>query len=626
MNYMLAICTALISSTSARAERPLIATPSAIKNLRIAMPMPLETGMQRDLMGIDLEDASIRQKLMKDAAEYLDLRHGKFTHAQVYAWLARCTGLETATASALPEANSYCEYELERRLNTGGHSLPKHPENNALAKQIEVGNFGKISEKSLGELISAVRNLDRRGKIGSVTERISLLKECVPSPLASALGYKLEEKFPDPDAIEKAQLLYQKASKCGNDLAAAQASFRLGLIKIWQHQCHEGAEVASLMRKVESIPEASNFHARAIYWRYYCASQQGNESEQRQAQDQLFREHPMSFQSLEANGEDDTRVNQLLANKDPQISLRSIVRPELNGFIRAVEALIRKDAPALAAEMLDHRVHDFTSVEPEVRVYLAVILNRAGYSLPKFKLLSELFQDVPSTVSPGSLKLFFPLSYYELILGKKDKVDPLLILSLIRQESAFNKEARSRAGARGLMQVMPQTARMVASVRSTARLLDPATNIGVGTKYFAKRLESYGGDVELTLAAYNAGFGRVEDWKRRYPTENRILFLDLIPFRETRDYVSSILRNYYWYVKLYLSPEISSPDAALQTATDPVDLESGDAAVTNPTKLPMSTVRTVRTVRTVSKVQAIISAHSGATQATSPVAKSEILR
>jgi hypothetical protein len=76
-------------------------------------------------------------------------------------------------------------------------------------------------------------------------------------------------------------------------------------------------------------------------------------------------------------------------------------------------------------------------------------------------------------------------------------------------------------------------------------------NVKIGTKYFAQRLREYSGDVELTLAAYNAGANRVESWVKRYPTDNKILFLDLMPFKETRDYVSSILRNYYWYTRIY---------------------------------------------------------------------------
>jgi soluble lytic murein transglycosylase len=172
-------------------------------------------------------------------------------------------------------------------------------------------------------------------------------------------------------------------------------------------------------------------------------------------------------------------------------------------------------------------------------------------------------------VSTTTMKMYFPLHYFDLIKPVEDQIDPLLVLSLIRQESAFNKQARSIVGARGLMQVMPTTARMIASVRPTA-LFDPKTNIKVGTKYLLKRLTQYDGDVELTLAAYNAGFGRVDQWLRRYPTANKVLFLDFIPFKETREYVATILRNYYWYVKLYEAKPQDTDNTKLSTATPKV--------------------------------------------------------
>lgn len=81
----------------------------------------------------------------------------------------------------------------------------------------------------------------------------------------------------------------------------------------------------------------------------------------------------------------------------------------------------------------------------------------------------------------------------------------------------------------------------------------------LGVRFFSHLLDRYSGDVELALAAYNAGPDRVDEWMRRYPfVENPMLFVDLIPFKETREYVASIARNYYWYLKLY---EQQSPGA-----------------------------------------------------------------
>jgi soluble lytic murein transglycosylase len=309
-------------------------------------------------------------------------------------------------------------------------------------------------------------------------------------------------------------------------------------------------DTIALMSKVEKTAAANVLHARAKFWRHYCAQKIGDEKNQAEAQQSLFEENPLSFQALATTAEKDSLAEKAKSQETPQVAFRSLVRPELNAILRASEALMRLKENQFAIEILDKNLREIGSIEPEVRVYVAINLNRLEATLPKFKLLAELFQEAPKTLSVATLQLYFPLSYFDLIKKKENKIDPFLILSLIRQESAFNKDARSIAGARGLMQVMPQTARMVARVRAQ-NLFNPDVNIAVGAKYFMNRLKQYDGDVELTLAAYNAGFMRVDDWKKRYPTDNRILFLDFIPFRETREYVTSILRNYYWYVNLY---------------------------------------------------------------------------
>lgn len=126
-------------------------------------------------------------------------------------------------------------------------------------------------------------------------------------------------------------------------------------------------------------------------------------------------------------------------------------------------------------------------------------------------------------------------------------LDPALVLGLIRQESAFNPRARSRADARGLMQILPSTGRGLARQAglrpfSPARLYEPAVNLALGTRYLAGQVKRYGRE-DLALAAYNAGGSRVTLWLEKFGETDTATFVERIPFRETRNYVRRVLDN-----------------------------------------------------------------------------------
>lgn len=146
-------------------------------------------------------------------------------------------------------------------------------------------------------------------------------------------------------------------------------------------------------------------------------------------------------------------------------------------------------------------------------------------------------------------------------------VDRALIYAFIRQESRFNPEASSRSGARGLMQLMPQTASYVAgdsfSKREQRQLHEPVLNIQIGQKYLGNLLtqQSIGGDLFRLAVAYNAGPGNLARWDQKLgEIDDPLLFIESIPVAETRAFVERVMAN-YWIYRLRLKQGTPSLDA-----------------------------------------------------------------
>ncbi|MDA7948256.1 MAG: transglycosylase SLT domain-containing protein [Hyphomicrobiaceae bacterium] len=178
--------------------------------------------------------------------------------------------------------------------------------------------------------------------------------------------------------------------------------------------------------------------------------------------------------------------------------------------------------------MLAKLAHDYDQPHASVRLS-KIALNRG---LP----LAEMAY--PTNMFPSYKKI-------------NDPVEDALLYSLSRQESEFNPSAKSPVGARGLMQIMPNTARAIARqhkvrYRRSALTADPSYNVMLGVAHLGDLINSYRGSYILTLVAYNAGGGRVRDWTKEFgdprdPDVDAIDWVERIPFTETRHYVKKIL-------------------------------------------------------------------------------------
>ncbi len=160
---------------------------------------------------------------------------------------------------------------------------------------------------------------------------------------------------------------------------------------------------------------------------------------------------------------------------------------------------------------------------------------------------------------PDYWQALFPFPYQEVILkwSEERQLNPLLVTSLIRQESRFEKEIRSSAGAVGLMQVLPSTGEWVAQKINLKdySLTEPNDNVTIGTWFFKYTHQEYENNSLLAIASYNAGPGNVSKWLQEYAKEDPDVFVENIPFPETKGYVESVFGNYWNYLLIY-NPEI----------------------------------------------------------------------
>ena len=182
----------------------------------------------------------------------------------------------------------------------------------------------------------------------------------------------------------------------------------------------------------------------------------------------------------------------------------------------------------------------------------AKVLSNNGDYLDSFRVVITGLNNGQLPFSTNVLEILYPTPYFHQIKEEISKdFDPVIALSLIRQESGFDRRARSRVGARGLMQLMPATARRFKRRLKTRHLYNPSTNISIGTQYFNKLLSRYDNNLVYSLAAYNAGEHRVDRWQNDFLNNDSILQdIENIPFRETRKYVKLIFRNIFFYKML----------------------------------------------------------------------------
>ena len=272
-------------------------------------------------------------------------------------------------------------------------------------------------------------------------------------------------------------------------------------------------------------------------WRYFRASALAALGRNAEAQQQLstLATEPTFFGFLAADRlQQPYAICPLQLVDDPQREQALLNQP---GLLRAFE-LYAVDLPKLARREWTQALQ---GADPDTLRLAADLANKRGW-----------YDRAVFTLNSGdALRLYqlrFPLASQDGVVPQAEQsgIEPAWAYGILRAESAWMSDARSGADARGLMQLLPGTAELVAKRNGLNwgggdTLYDPTVNITLGTRYLAQMAERYNGAPWLASAAYNAGPGRVDQWLAARGTLTPELFVATIPFKETREYVARVM-------------------------------------------------------------------------------------
>ncbi len=495
---------------------------------------------------------------------------------------------------ASPQA-ARAEEEMKRVAQAGGVSPPYTPQ------ELFRRGVALYDQRRYEQALKSFRAIDARQEKKEFSDRLSLK---IGQALLKARRYQEAEKAlaelvgrePKREIRSEAALLLAKAvEKGGKDEEAFAAYKRVAelypesseaddalldaaFVRKFQRKPDEAAAV--LARLLESYPESrlrqratwelgwSNYLAgnhkaaaeqfrklatsddyreRALYWLGRALAAAGDSFGAKESHDTLAREFPYGFYALQL-GPGSASVEEPPLPRLGNDPLESLPQAEGHERVRALISLglIEEAGRELAAA----RKKSGKKGETQARLYL-----ECGNYSGAMGLFTQAQLKKNGQEGRNAWSVLYPKAFADLVTphAASAGISPSLAYAVMRSESSFNPAATSPVGARGLMQLMPETAAKMLREKgfSAERLYDPELNIRLGTRHLKDLMQQYKGNLVAVIASYNAGGHNVNRWLKSYAGLPEDEFIESIPFGETRDYVKKVLATAELYRKLY---------------------------------------------------------------------------
>lgn len=469
--------------------------------------------------------------------------------------------------------DSYWYKGVYNKVSSAYEKATATPENfYRIARAYDVTDNKQKAKSSYQKLIAKFPNAPETG-LG--LRRLANLSEA-----KEALSYlnQVINKFPEeaPEAlIQKASILttlgqYQQAEQTRNILINKYSNSEEAANYRWQvaKSFAESKNLLSAWQWAQEITKNnpnSDVTPKATFWSGKWAQQLGQNAQAKQIYEYTIKNYPQSYYAWRS-------AVQLGRNVGDFKTVRSItpnvvkpnVRPLPPGGSTTFKELFLLGQDQDAIDLFTAETAHKNELNVTEQFTQGLLEQIQGHNLKGINLIWSLKKkDKPQDSqeweflrkSPEYWQALFPFPFQDLIFdwSKKRQLNPLLVTSLIRQESRFEPEIKSPVGATGLMQVMPDTGKFIASQINLKQysLTNPNDNVNLGTWYLDYTHKTYDNNSLLAVASYNAGPGNVSDWVKKYNTDDFDEFVENIPFRETKGYIETVFGNYWNYLRIY---------------------------------------------------------------------------
>lgn len=416
-----------------------------------------------------------------------------------------------------------------------------------------IGNYSKgVSKEDLEKAYQSFVELNPAGRKNAWIE----IEKTCPQSMKDVVLYNKATMMPPNEAVSE----YEKVWVNFPDSPfASEALWNL----IWQSISVKDYKKAIYLSK-KHIDKYSNTNAspKVLFWLGKIYEKTGSKETAFYYYKKVLELYKDDYYAFRANG----RITALKGGIDEGWDVPSFTEPLRDDVYSPkfpyTQEQIEKKYGGLVAELFN--VKDYETLK-----YLNIkdgfiqswIKLQAGYKTTSATLardeMKNFFPRIPYKNSRWQLA--YPIYFTDKVnfYSRINNLNPIFVLSIIKEESHFNEYSESSVGAKGLMQIMPTTAEQIVKMKgyesgSEESLYNPDYNIKLGSSYIRNTIDIMNGNEMLAICAYNSGPGAVSSWVKNLPVDNDYdEFIENIPYAETQNYVKKIYRSYWNYKNIY---------------------------------------------------------------------------